>query len=114
MNPIRKKLADLLTKMSQKGLSSLDPKSPCARKIKKVDREKLLKEDITRICQEIGMMEATRLLSLSAKLSVASNEEIHDLKMNIRTISTKVVDRVEKKTGKLNFPVECRNLLLSL
>jgi len=46
---------------------------------------------------------------------MASNQEHSQKnKQQIKEISSSVVDRVEKKAGKLNLPKECRNLLINL
>ena len=114
MNPIKKKLAGFLISMAQKGMKTIDPNSPCARASNNSDRETLLKEDIDRISAEVSIIEAGKLLKLSTK-SIASNQEPSQKnKQQIKEIFSKIVDRVEKKTGKLNLPKECRNLLMDL
>ena len=114
MNPIRKKLADLLISMSKEGIKAIDPNSTCARSSSNLDRKTILKEDINRICDEVSIIEAGKLLSLSAKLMASNQEHSQKNKQQIKEISSSVVDRVEKKAGKLNLPKECRNLLINL
>ena len=115
INPIRKKLSNILLDMSKKGLQNIDESSSCAKKIKAPGSEELLKGDIDRICSEISIVEVTRVITLSAQIQVSSDAgHLKQLKRDLKNISTIAIQRLEKKTGKLNFPNECRNLLLNL
>jgi hypothetical protein len=114
MNPIRKKLANLLNEMSKKGMEKMDPESSCAKSLEDLDTEALLKEDIQRISDEVGLLEAGKILKLSAKLRLSGKEDKDEYRDDIKSIASKVLKRVEKKGGKLNLPEQCRNLLMNL
>ena len=114
MNPIKKKLANFLYEMSKKSMNAMDPESPCARSLKNLDRDALLKKDIQNICDEIGILETGKILSLFSKLMLSSIEDADKYKKEIELIAYKVVKRVEDKPGILNLPPECRDFLLKL
>ena len=114
VNPIRKKLADFLISIGKNGIKTMDPDSLCARSFNNSDREVLLKEDINRICEEVSIIEAGKLLNLSTKLITSNQEQSQKNKQQIKEISSAIIGRVEKKIGKLNLPLECRELLMNL
>ena len=114
MNPIKKKLARMLLSMGKSGMKQIDPKSSCAKKIKNDNSLELLKEDINRICEELSLGEAMKIIKISSTMQFSSDSARDNTKDDIKKISLKVVKRVESSGKKLNFPVECRNLLLSL
>jgi hypothetical protein len=116
MNAVRRKLADLLLDMSEKAMDGLDAENPCtkAMKMKGADRSALLRSDIERICTEISMVEAGRVLATSARLRSSSAEAAEGHRKKLVDIATKVLARVEKKSGPLNLPLECRHFLVSL
>jgi len=114
MNLIKKKLADFLNEMSKKGIDKMDPKSSCAKSLKDLDRETLLKEDIERICDEMRVLEAGKILRLSNKLMWSGTANKDEFRKEIKSMASKVLKRVEKKGGKLNLPRQCRDLLMNL
>lgn len=114
MNPIKKKLADFLFEMSKNSMDALDHKSPCVKSLKNLDRDTLLKEDVQRICDEISILEAGKNMSLSTKLKLSNTGDADGYKNKMKSIAFEVVKRVEKKTGNLNLPPECRDLLMNL
>ena len=116
MNAIRRKLADLLLNMSRKAMDGLDPESACtkAMKMKGSDRSALLQSDIERICSEVSIVEAGRILAISAKLRSSNTKAGERRKKKLVDIASKVVARVEEKGGPLNLPLQCRDLLINL
>ena len=114
MNLIRKKLADFLNEMSKKGMNKMDPDSSCAKSLEDLDKKALLKEDIQRISDEVSILEAGKILRLSAKLRWSGKADKDEYREDIKSIASKVLKRVEKKGGKLNLPEQCRNLLMNL
>jgi hypothetical protein len=114
MNPIKKKLADFLSEMSKKGMEEMDPDSSCAKSLEDLDKQSLLKEDIQRISDEVSILEAVKILKLSAQLRWSDKADSDRYREDIKSMASKVLKRVEKKGGKLNLPEQCRELLISL
>jgi len=116
MNPIRKKLADLLLDASTKAMDGLDAENPCtkAMKAKGSDGSALLRSDIERICTEIGIVEAGRILAITTKLRAASPKAAEKHRKKLVDIASKVVARVENKGGPLHLPLQCRHFLAHL
>jgi hypothetical protein len=116
MNAIRKKLADLLLDMSSKALDGLDAESPCTRAMgmKSSERSALLRSDIERVCTEISIVEAGRLLAISAKLRSSSTEARERHRKRLVDIASGVVARLERKRGSLSLPLLCRDFLVNL
>ncbi|MFH1503797.1 MAG: hypothetical protein ABIH08_00170 [Candidatus Omnitrophota bacterium] len=114
MNPIKNKLADFLFEKAKSGMDQINSQSPCAKALENLDRESVLRKDIQRICDEVNMIEAGTILSLSARIKAAKQEDKAKHKKEIKAIAAIVVKRVEEKSGKLNLPEECRDLLMNL
>ena len=113
MNPVKKKLADSLTEMAKKGIEEMDKKTPCAESLKGADVDALLRKDIQRICNELTTIEAGRILKLAAKRKLSSPENADMHTEAIKSMAFEIVKRVEEKTGSLNLPAECRQLLMN-
>lgn len=114
MNIMRKKLADLLRNAAYTGIKKINPECECAKALNAVNVEAVLKEDIDRICNEISIAEIMRFLGLAARLKNAPAEEKAQIKNEIKKVSEDAVARIEKKSGRLKIPDECRFLLLNL
>ena len=114
MNPIKKKLADSLTKMTKRGIEAMDAESPCAKSLEGADVDALLQEDIQHICSELSTIEAGKILKLAVKRKLSSPEDADMYKKAIESMASEIVKRVEKRTGSLNLPLECRQLLMNL
>jgi len=112
MNPIKKKLADFLYEMSKKRMEAIDQRSPCARTLKKMYRDGLLKKDIQRICDKVSVLEAVKIFSLYNKLMLSNTGDSDRYNKEIKSIASEVVKRVEKESG--NLTPECLNLLMNL
>jgi hypothetical protein len=114
MNILKYKMAEVLTDAAKKGLKLLDKGSPCAKALKRIDFDKALKEDIGRICDKTSFIEASRLLSLYSRLHMTKGDEDETLKNDLKRVAEDLVERVEKESGRLNIPKQCRQLLLNL
>ena len=114
MNPIKKKLADFLTEMAKRGIDAMDAESPCARSLKGLDRDALLEKDIQRICNELSTSEAAKILKLTVKTKLSDAESADKHRKKIKSVASEVLKRAEKKTGSLDLPPECRDLLTNL
>jgi len=116
VNTIRRKLADLLFEMSRKAMDELDGESPCTKAMKKksADTSALLRSDIERLCAEIRVMEAGRVLAIYAKLKASNTEATEKQRKKLVDIASKVIARVEKNGGPLNLPSQCREFLINV
>jgi hypothetical protein len=104
----------LLTGEVKKGLDQIEAESPCARSLKGLDRDALLKRDVQRICDELSTLEAGRILRLSAKFIVSDVGDAEKYRKEMKSIVFEVMKRMEKKYGRLNLPRECQDLLKNL
>ena len=115
MNPVKKKLGQELTAAIKKGMDEMELDTSCAKALERLDRDALLKKDVNRLCDELGTLEAGRILSLGAKLLGAGNSNVYKKsREELRSLVFKGVKRVENKYGGLNLPKECRDLFINL
>ncbi len=115
MNPVKRKLGQELTAAIKKGMDEMELDTLCAKALDGLDRDALLKKDVNRLCDELGTLEAGRILGLGTKFLGAGNTNGYKKnREEIRSLVLKVVKRVEKKYGGLNLPKECRDLLINL
>ena len=114
MNPLKGKLAQFLTEKAKKGLGAIGSSTPCAKALKKVDIDSVLREDIGQICNVVSFGEMTKIFSLAAQYRVASPEQKKVIKQDIKKIAEEIIGRVESKTGRLKIPKACRHLLFNL
>ena len=116
MNPMKKRLAESLTEAARKGMEAMDPDNPCARSLQasESDADAVVAEAIQRICDEISILEAAKLVRLSATLKSSKAEDADKYKTEIRRLALRIVERVERNTGSLDVPPACRALLLNL
>ena len=115
MNPLRKKFASMMVTTAHEEIGKLDKDSPHLKALQGVDVDKVLSEDLSRICEDISMGEMMKIMPLIARLRIAGAAREHEaLKGEIREIALKVVERVERKGGKLQVPASCRDLLMIL
>ena len=115
MNPVKKKLGQELTAAIKKGMDKMELDTSCAKALERLDRDALLKKDVNRLCDELGTLEAGRILSLGAKLLGAGNSNVYKKsREELRSLVFKGVKRVENKYGGHNLPKECRDLFINL
>lgn len=115
MNPVKSKLASLMIDAARKGICSLDKTSPHFKDLKTIDIDKVITEDVNRICEGISMAEIMQVMPLVAKLKIVCKADEQDaVKCRIKEIALRVVERVECAGGKLKIPASCRDLLLEL
>lgn len=113
MNPLRQQMASLLTEAARDGIKKLDKKSPAARELKAVDIDAVLRQDIDKICAAITFFEISAIMSLTMKLK-SGRADNSRAKEDLREIALRLAERVEKKSGRLNIPSACRDLLINL
>lgn len=114
MNPLRKKLAVVLTNAARRGITSLHPDSSCAKSLKGADIGNALNEDIKKICKVISFHDALKILSLASSLRVVPKKKRRILKAELKEIAKGVFEKTENKSGKLRIPDPCRYLMLDL
>jgi hypothetical protein len=111
---LKQKAASILTDAAYKGIKNLNPESACAKALKGIDVEVVLRADIARLCETASLTEITRISSLAAQLPIASDEKKAAIKRELKKIAETVTARAESTSGKLKIPSACRHLLLSL
>lgn len=114
MNPIKKKLADFLTDVIGQDMDAMDAESPCARSLKRLDRDALLEKDIQLICNELSTLETGKILRLAVKRTSSDTEDAGRYREEMKSMASEVVKRVENEHGSLNLPPECRDFLINL
>jgi len=114
MNPIRRKMISFLTEAVFKKIKALDPQSPSAKELSKIEFGEIIAEEIEKICNAATLAETTRALLLVTRLKKASGQEKEVIKSDLNTIAEQLVKRVETKSGRLKLHKTCRHLLLDL
>jgi len=115
MDPIKRKLSSLLTETAHKAIEALEPGSPCAEELSKIDEvDDIINQEIKKLCGAATLAEMTRILYLTARIKKASKQKKVEIKNNLKSIAEQLVTRVEAESGPLRLPKTCRHLLLSL
>ena len=114
MNLIKRKVSSFLTEVARKEIEALDPESPCAKELSKIEADDIIAEDIKKMCNVATLAETTRALLLVTRLKKASGQEKEAIKSNLNTIAERLVTRVEAESGRLRLPKACHHLLLEL
>ena len=118
MNLMQRRMSAFLNKIARSEVARLDPESPCAKELSKIDADNVIKTEIDRICGVASMAEIAALLSLGTRLSKISvrehGEMRSDIRNDIKKMGEKLVARAEKESGELRIPKTFRQLLLSL
>ena len=115
MNPIRRKLSSFLIETAHKGVNALEPQSPCAKQLSKIeDVDSVINEEIEKICQVATLVEISKILSLTARLRGASGQKRESVKSGIKNIAEGLVTRIEAESGPLKLPQSCRLILLGI
>lgn len=114
MDPIKRKVSSFLTEVARKEIEALDPESPCAKELSKIEADDIIAEDIEKMCNAATLAETTRALLLVTRLKKASGQEKEAIKSDLNTIAERLMTRVETKSGRLRLPKACHHLLLEL
>lgn len=105
----------LLTEAASKAIMALDPQSPCAEELSKIhDVDRVITEEIEKICAAATLAEITKILLLGARLKRTSGQKKESIKSNLKRIAEQLVTRVETDSGPLRLPKTCRHLLSNL
>jgi len=112
MEPIRKKLSNILIKAANKEIKALDPQSQCAKELDEIENiDTIIVEEIEKICKAATLGEITRVLLLVARLKKASAKKRELIKVDIKKAAKRLVSRVEAESGPLKLPQSCRHML---
>lgn len=95
----------------KKGIDSLGPDAPYAEELRGAEAEKIIREDVGKICESISIAEITRVFFLVSRLKAAPKEMLGPAKDELKKIAEEVVARAEDKFGKLKTPEHYRRLL---
>jgi len=115
MNQVKKKLDKELTAAIKRGMDEMELDTSCAKALEGLDRDALLKKDVNRLCDELGTLEAGRILSPGTNLLGTGNANVYKKsREDLRSLVFKGVKRVENKYGGLSLPKECKDLLINL
>ena len=115
MDPIRLKTASLLTGAAHKTIAALESDSACAKELSKTgDVERVIKEEIQKICTVATLAEITRILFLTRRMKKTSGRKRETTKSELKKIVEQMVMRAEDELGPLSLPETCRRLLLEL
>ena len=109
-------MASVLLETVHKGLANLDLDSPLAKEVAKIDIERVLADDVRRVCEAVSFIEIIKIISIVTKINSPSckDDEACALKREMKEIAVKLVERIECGSGPLGLPISCRELLLDL
>ena len=113
MNPIRRKMASLLTEAVRKEIESLSPESPYAKKLKKIE-DAVVAEEIEKVCKAATLGEIARISLLINRLKKVNENEKEKITDSLNSIAGKLIKRVEDKTGPLKLSKICLELFSEL
>jgi hypothetical protein len=114
MNPLRRRMSAFLVRVVRDGIKKMDPESPCAKELRKIDGEDIVRTEIDRICRAASVTEMTKVIALAEWLKGTSGQEREDIRNDIKEIAEELVARIERESGELRIPRPCRRLLLNL
>ena len=111
-------MSAFLNSVAHREMAKLNPESQCAKELREINADDVIKTEIDRICAVASMMEMATLLSLGArlkKISAQEHDEMRDdIRGDIKQMAEKLVARTERGSGELRIPISCRQLLLNL
>lgn len=110
MQPLREKMACLLTESARQWAKELDKKSELYRELKGENVDAILKNNIHKICMEMTLPEMCKGIALAAKFAAGGKDRL-DMEKQIKEIARGIVKRIEKKRGGFSGPASCRAAL---
>ncbi|MBF0384256.1 MAG: hypothetical protein HQL27_00140 [Candidatus Omnitrophica bacterium] len=110
---LRNKMAEVLTEEAKKSMRYLDKTSPLMKELKKLDIETILKEDIRKICDKASFSETTKIMGMAVKYKLPGPDK-HELKEDFKGMIKEMIARVERDSGMLKLPPDCREMLYDL
>lgn len=113
INPLRAQTVLLITKHAQAGLKKLDRNSALVSKLKGMDVDALLKDNIDKFCHEMSYFEMAKITTIAAGLNSGLRDK-EQAKEEMKSIAKDIIKRVEQKTGNLNIPSDIRDLIFNL
>jgi hypothetical protein len=111
MNPIRRKMASLLTEAVRKEIEALSPESPYAKELNEIEVvDVVIAREVERVCNTATLGEITRMSLLINRLKRANENEKEKISDQLNSIARKLVKRVEDKTRPLKLSKVCLEL----
>ena len=114
MNPVKKKLTDILFKAALSEVEELKDNPVFIKESKVPDIEKALREDVKRLVDEVSFAEGAKLLSLIVRFESAHGEKADKIGEKLANMAEDIIARVENGAGKLNFSGSCRKMYLKV
>ena len=114
MNLVRRKMSSFMAEAAHRGIEALDSRSPCAVELMKMDVDTMIRREVDRVCDGATFSEVMRILALGVQLEVTSGDTQEAVRGDLREIMLGIVERVERESGELQVPENCRELLLNL
>ena len=109
MNPIRRKMASLLTEAVREEIEALSPESPYAKELNEIE-DAVVAEEIEKVCKAATLGEITRISLLISRLKRVNENEKEKITDQLNSIAGKLIKRVEDKTGPLKLSKVCLEL----
>ena len=112
MNPIKKKLVNVITGAAVREVENLKNDPEFAFDFDRPDIEKALHEDAERLVDAISFTEGARILALIVQLDSAHGEKAVKLGKELSAIAEKIINKTEADAGTLNFSKSCRKMYM--
>lgn len=115
MNPIRRRMVSLLTEAALARVEALDPASVRGQELSKIcDADRVIKEDIQKICDVITLAELTKIFHLTRRMKKTSGKKKETIKRSLQKIAEVLITRAEAESGPLKLPQACRHILMDI
>lgn len=104
-------MIEFATEAARDVVGSMEPDSPCAVKVSKLDNlDDTISDEVTRLCKAATLSEMSKTFMLVRRLKKASEREKQTTTSELRRITEKLIERVESKSGPLKLPEVCLHL----
>lgn len=104
-----------MTEAALAQVEALDPAFPCAQELSKIcDVDRIIKEEIQRVCTVATLAEITKILFLTRRMKKTSGRKRDTIKSELKKIAEQIITRAESESGPLSLPEICSLLLLEL
>ena len=115
MNPIRQKMASLLTEAVRSQIEALSSESPLAKQLNEIeDIDAIITEEIEKICNTATLAEIIKISLLINRLGKVTENKQELIKNQLNSIAKNLIKRVENKTGQLMLSDVCLELFSQL
>jgi len=115
MNPIRQKMASLLTEAVRDQIEALSSESLYAKELHETgDIDAVITEEIEKICKAATLAEIIKISLLASRLGKVGANKQELIKNQLNSIAGKLIIRVENKTGQLMLSDVCLEMFSQL